>query len=287
MLRALGGVALSAILPRRPGSKPETPGPWIEAELPPRPEALVRDYLAHVGADPSAYRGLVPVHLFPQWGFPLALRALAGLSYPPARAVNAGCRIDVRSPLPAGEPLLVRARVEAVDDDGRRAWITQRLVTGTHSAPEAMSAELRIHVPLRRRDDAPRAKTRPAVPAGALALAALRVDTRAGLDFAVLTGDFNPIHWVAPYARLFGFPATILHGFATLARAVEALNRGLFAGDPTRLRSIDVRFTKPLVLPARVSVYTTPDGGVWIGTTPGSDAYLEGRFATTETVTPR
>ncbi len=56
---------------------------------------------------------------------------------------------------------------------------------------------------------------------------------------------------------------------------------GPAAAIPARLRSIDVRFTKPLVLPARVSVYTTRDGGVWVGTSPGSAAYLEGRFATT------
>ena len=289
MLRALGGVALAAILPRRHRARPATPGPWLSAELPPRPEALVHDYLAHLGVDPAIYRGHLPVHLFPQWGFPLALRTLADLPYPYGRAVNASCRIDVRAPLPAGEPLLVRARLEAIDDDGRRAWITQRLITGTRSAPEAMTAELRVHIPLRGKGGGSGArapKARPAVPAEAVALTTLRIDARAGLDFALLTGDFNPIHWVPPYARLAGFPSTILHGFATLARALEALNAGPFAGDPGRLRSIDVRFTKPLVLPARVSVYTTPDGGVWIGDSPGSEAYLEGRFASTETETP-
>jgi MaoC like domain len=295
MLRALGRVALAAVLPRRRGAPPALPGPWIEAELPPRPEALVSDYLAHLGVDPSVYRGSVPVHLFPQWGFPLAARTLEALPYAATRAVNAGCRIDVRGPLPAGEPLLVRARLETVDDDGRRALITQRLVTGTRSAPEAMTAELRVHVPLRGKGEGSRSpggapaapRARPAVPAEAEALAVLDVGARAGLDFALLTGDFNPIHWVPAYARRAGFPSTILHGFATLARAFEALRAGPCGGDPGRLRTIDVRFTKPLVLPARVSVYTTPEGGVWVGTSPGSAAYLEGRFETTETETPR
>ena len=81
------------------------------------------------------------------------------------------------------------------------------------------------------------------------------------------------------------------HGFVPdriYGSSVGAVNGAAFAGDPTRLRVIDVRFTKPLVLPARVSVYTTPDHGIWVGgTAPGSDAYLEGRFVTTETETPR
>ena len=43
------------------------------------------------------------------------------------------------------------------------------------------------------------------------------------LDFAKLTGDFNPIHWVPAYARASGFRSCILHGFATMSYAMEAI----------------------------------------------------------------
>jgi hypothetical protein len=301
MIRALGGVVRAALSPPRRGPAPETPGPWIEAELPPRSDSLVRDYLRHVGGDPARYGGTVPPHLFPQWGFPLALRTLAGLPYPYARAVNAGCRVEVHAPLPAGEPLVVRARLASIDDDGRRAFLKQTLVTGTRRVPEAMTAELRVHIPLGgKRSGAPRTeRARPVVPPSAHAIATLDVDRRAGLEFALLTGDFNPIHWIRPWAKMAGFRSTILHGFATLARAWEALVSVPLQGDPYRLRSIDVRFTKPLVLPATISVYTGADGGLWVGASrstmglrpaepgsapnPAGDAYLEGRFDTTET----
>jgi hypothetical protein len=62
-----------------------------------------------------------------------------------------------------------------------------------------------------------------------------------------------------------------------MARAIEALNRGLLAGDVTALQEIDVRFTRPLVLPARVGVYVRGDK-VWVGDAPGGPAYLEGTF---------
>jgi acyl dehydratase len=88
------------------------------------------------------------------------------------------------------------------------------------------------------------------------------------------------------YARAAGFPSTILHGFATLARAIEALNThgATLGGDPASTRTIDARFTKPLVLPARVSVYTKPGLdrgiGVWVGDARAQEAappaYLEG-----------
>jgi hypothetical protein len=159
--------------------------------------------------------------------------------------------------------------------------------TGTRSVPDAITTEMRVYIPLAqgpKKGGGGGGKSGPTVPAEANEVAALFIDARAGFEFALLTGDFNPIHWVRPYARSVGFRSTILHGFGTLARAVEALNRGPFQGDPTRLRSIDVRFTKPLVLPARVSVYTSADGGVWVGDGPGGAAYLEGRFETTETM---
>ena len=78
VIASLGGTALSAVIAglRKKNGKtaaaPATPGPEIRQTLPPRPASLVRDYIKHVGGDPSAYKGVLPPHLFPQWGFPLA-----------------------------------------------------------------------------------------------------------------------------------------------------------------------------------------------------------------------
>ena len=115
------------------------------------------------------------------------------------------------------------------------------------------------------------------MPVDAREIAFFKLRPDAGLDFAKLTGDFNPVHWVPRWARAFGFRNVILHGFGTMARAIEALNRGLFAGDVNALAEIDVRFTRPLVLPARVGVYVR-DNQVWVGDAPGGPAYLEGSF---------
>lgn len=283
VLRALGGVLFSSFSSSSSSAArvtPALPAGWIEEVLPPRPESLVRDYIRHVGGDPGWYRGVLPAHMFPQWSFPLLARALAHLPYPTTRIVNAGCRIEVRAPLPANEPLRVKARLESIDDDGRRALIVQRIVTGTAKQPEAVVAELRAIVPLARRDGAGKkpASARHAVPLEAKEIAFLRLRPTAGRDFAALTGDVNPIHWFPPAARAAGFRGCILHGFGTLARTVEALNRRVFAGDPGALSMIDVRFVRPLVLPASVGVYVTRSGEAFVGDAPGGVAYLEGRY---------
>lgn len=251
----------------------DTPTPELTATLKPRPEGLVRDYVRHVGGDPSWYRGVVPAHLFPQWGFPLLARTLEGIPYDLKRVLNGGCRIEMNRPLPAGEPLHLRACLAHIDDDGRRAVLQQRLITGTDSAPDAVISTLYAIVPLQKGDGK---KDKPRLPDDAREIGRMNLPTRVGFDFAVLTGDFNPIHWIGPAARAAGFKSTINHGFSTLARAIETLNRVRFAGDPSRLATIDVKFTRPLVLPARVGVYLLGDDGVGVGDSPGGPAYLTG-----------
>ncbi|HEX4445989.1 MAG TPA: MaoC/PaaZ C-terminal domain-containing protein [Polyangiaceae bacterium] len=286
VIAALGRVALSGLRKDRPKAT-SVPGPWFEARIPPRPADLIRDYIKNVGGDPGWYRNRIPAHFFPQWGFPLGERALEGLGYPLAKGMNAGCRIENNAPLPLGESLDVRARIESIDDDGRRAIIVQKVITGTSRVPEALVAEMRVFIPLggKKADGAKKngaerkPKARPAVPSGAHEISFLRIPDSAGLDFAKLTGDFNPIHWLPAYARASGFRTVILHGFGTFARAIEALNRSRFAGDPTRLKVIDARFSRPLVLPARVGVYVSGEE-IWVGDAPGGGAYLEGRFET-------
>jgi acyl dehydratase len=201
--------------------------------------------------------------------------------------------LEVRAALPIDEPIDVHARLESVQDNGRRALIRTRVRSGTASAVDALVADMYALVPLDSGGDRSNGEDRsngaererpqqrePArVPASAHELAFLELDRHAGLDFAKLTGDFNPVHWIPSYARASGLRGTILQGFSTLARAIEALDRRVFAGDVRRLETIDVRFTGPLLLPARAGVYL--DGGdLYVGDAPSGRAFLQGSFTT-------
>lgn len=61
-----------------------------------------------------------------------------------------------------------------------------------------------------------------------------------------LSGDYNPLHIDPEVAAAGGFRAPILHGLCTYGFAGRAILAGLCAGDPTRLKRLDVRFTTPV-----------------------------------------
>jgi acyl dehydratase len=73
----------------------------------------------------------------------------------------------------------------------------------------------------------------------------------------------NPIHADPEAAAKAGFPRPILHGLCSLGLATRALISTLAGHDPTRLKAVSVRFSKP-VFPGetlRVAVFGT--GGTY------------------------
>jgi hypothetical protein len=278
----LGKALFASYMNRRNGggaAPGSLPGEEIIETIPPRSKDLVRCYVKQMGGDPSAYKRTLPAHLFPQWGFPLATRVMSVLDYPFARVLNAGCHFEMNAPLPNDVPLTVRARIESIDDNGSRALIHTRIVTGTAEEPDALVGTLSAIVPLSKKKKGDNKKKEPArVPANARELNFWKLSASAGLEFAKLTGDFNPIHWVPSYARASGFRNVILHGFATGAYAMEGLFRGMFSGDVNALSAVELRFTSPLVLPAKVGLYLADDNHITVGDAPGGRAYLTGNF---------
>ncbi len=259
----------------------QLPAPPWAAVLPPLPGALMDDFITHLGGDAASYRDHVPPHLFPQWCLPVAGKVTKDLPYSMARMLNAGCRIQVNSPLGRGEALHVRAHLESIDEDASRAIVQVRLVTGTVSQPDALVCDLDILFPAKRKG-VRRGKEKPRISADTREIDRWRLSRRSGMQFALLTGDFNPVHWVGWYARLSGFRNVILHGFGTMAHLVETLNRRVLDGRPGRLRTLELRFTRPLVLPAAPAVFTGADGAVYVGDAPGEIPYAMGRYTTSE-----
>jgi acyl dehydratase len=65
--------------------------------------------------------------------------------------------------------------------------------------------------------------------------------------YAGASTDFNPIHYSEHFAAKVGLPGVIAHGLLTMGTALRVVTD--WVGDPARVRSYFVRFTKPVVVP--------------------------------------
>jgi acyl dehydratase len=93
------------------------------------------------------------------------------------------------------------------------------------------------------------------LPADAPAGAEWKLDGGLGRRYAGVSGDRNPIHMHSLTAKPLGFPGAIAHGMWSKARALAQLENRL----PDAFEA-EVRFRKPILLPARVEFASQDEG---------------------------
>jgi acyl dehydratase len=74
-----------------------------------------------------------------------------------------------------------------------------------------------------------------------------KVDEDQTHRYAEASGDHNPIHLDENVAKMAGLPGIINHGMCTMAIATKGAVDGLAGGDPTRVRRVACRFSKPVI----------------------------------------
>lgn len=76
----------------------------------------------------------------------------------------------------------------------------------------------------------------------------LTINTRAGQEkeYARVSKDTNPIHTSRIFAKIAGFPGTIMHGVCVMAMCTNSLIETFADGDNRKLRSVSGRFTYPV-----------------------------------------
>jgi len=73
--------------------------------------------------------------------------------------------------------------------------------------------------------------------------------------YAGASGDFNPIHIDADFAKSVGLPSNILHGLYSMGLVAKAAAQGLGDGDPRALKKLTVQF-RGMGLPEQEIVVT-------------------------------
>ncbi|MCK5311276.1 MAG: hypothetical protein KAJ62_04160 [Desulfobacteraceae bacterium] len=72
-----------------------------------------------------------------------------------------------------------------------------------------------------------------------------------GRQYAKASGDYNPHHLSAFFAKLFGFKRAIAHGMWSLAKSIAEIENQF---TEKKVFSVDVSFKRPLLLPGTVTI---------------------------------
>jgi acyl dehydratase len=236
------GVALRSMSPlTRPRRVPESPQA-IEVGFSAPSRRLVDNYIAWSGAPEARYHDTLPPHFCSHWAFGLLARLGGQAPYNLASILNQGLRLQINAPIPRDTDLKLRGQLKSVNDDGQRIRIHSQVIAGWNEQPEAIIIDNYSAVPKR---SANKKTPMPRVEPLYTTVGEWSVEADDGINFALLTGDFNPIHTVWPLARRTRYRGCILHGFGTTARTWETLRNAGY-----EFTDIDLRFIKPLPLPS-------------------------------------
>ncbi|MGH9194664.1 MAG: MaoC/PaaZ C-terminal domain-containing protein [Acidimicrobiia bacterium] len=146
-----------------------------------------------------------------------------------------------------GDSLTVETWLEAVEagEDGESFTVATRLLKEGASAAE-LRGKMFIRGTAKRRPQRPNEPEETDSPEVIFSVTQ-KVDEDQASRYAEASGDDNPIHLDADFARnQAGLPGIILHGMCTMAFASKAVLDSVCDSDPNRLKRIKVRFARPV-----------------------------------------
>jgi acyl dehydratase len=147
-------------------------------------------------------------------------------------------------PIKAGDVLTVASVLETVEQKDTGETFTVK-ATETNQDGELV-AEVRGTMFIRGSGSGSRTATQEQPQRDVVYEETTKVDDDQTHRYAEASGDHNPIHLDENTAKMAGLPGIINHGMCTMAIATKAAVDGLAGGDPTRVKKVGVRFSKPV-----------------------------------------
>jgi acyl dehydratase len=243
----------ASLLPFVPGGGGEIP------ELDLTLESVVADpgdVAAYAKVCGFALRDSLPVTYPHMLAFPLHMAVMAdgGFPFGAVGLVHVENRIEQQRRIGIDEELTIRVRPTklAPHSKGQTFSLLTEVSAGGEKVWESASTMLRRG---KGEEKAKSDKGFAPLPADTPAGAEWKLGGDLGRRYAAVSGDRNPIHMHSLTAKPLGFPGAIAHGMWTKARCLGALDSRL----PDAF-AVDVRFRKPIVLPARVEFASATEG---------------------------
>jgi acyl dehydratase len=253
---ALPMIPGASLLPFVPGGGGEIPE-GLDLELT-GVTAKPEDVAAYAKVCGFALRDTLPPTYPHMLAFPLHMAVMSDGSFPfgAVGLVHVENSIAQKRPIGIHEEMTIRVRPTKLQPhpkgktfsletevlvDGKAVWesVSTMLRRGGGSNGEAPKQE----------------KGFESLPADAPASAEWKLPGDLGRRYAGVSGDRNPIHMHSLTAKPLGFPGAIAHGMWTKARALAQLESKL-----PQSFEVEVRFRKPVLLPARVEFASQEQG---------------------------
>jgi acyl dehydratase len=252
---ALPMIPGASLLPFVPGGGGEIPD-GLDLELS-GVKAEAADVAAYAKVCGFALRDQLPPTYPHMLAFPLHMAVMSDGRFPfgAVGLVHIENSIAQKRPIGIEEELTIRVRPTQLQPHSKGqtfSLVTEALADGD-VVWESTSTMLRRG---KSNGDAAKAeKGFEPLPVDAPASAEWKLDGGLGRRYGGVSGDRNPIHMHALTAKPLGFPSAIAHGMWTKARALAQLESQL----PDSFE-VEVRFRKPILLPARVEFASAEEG---------------------------
>jgi len=171
------------------------------------------------------------------------------------RLVHGEQDMEFTNPIRPGDIISASAKIISIETKASGETMTVELLASNQSGQPVNKTLFSAFIRGGRNRDAVRAESaaervpEPARGDPAFTVAQ-KIDDDQTYRYADASGDRNPIHTDASVAKMAGLPGIIVHGLCTMAFTSKVAIEKLCAGDPTRLKRLRVRFSRP-VLPGQ------------------------------------
>lgn len=194
--------------------------------------------------------------------------------YPLLNVLNQGLKLTVLDTIQPNQPFSITGQLVDASDDGYRAKIHSHVVLNNESGKAILSMDAFAAVMLKSRPQNSEKKQTDKIEWQTID--SWQMPERAGMEFFLLTGDFNPIHTVPWLAKRTRFAGCIMHGYGAFSKIYAAIeNQGV------RIQEIETRFIKPILLPTpllHVQTSTGTSGQLFRLVDDQGQSYQSGRY---------
>jgi 3-hydroxyacyl-CoA dehydrogenase/3a,7a,12a-trihydroxy-5b-cholest-24-enoyl-CoA hydratase len=197
----------------------------------------------------NGLRALPTFGVVPSFPMLMGLMNVPALSFNPMMLLHGEQYLEVlETPIPTSATTVTEGKITGIYDKGKGALVVIEAITKRDGGKPVFKNEFGIFL---RGEGGFGGESGPPVANEAPKRAPDKiVETPTQTHQALLyrlSGDKNPLHADPGFAKMGGFDKPILHGLCTFANVGRAVIQGYAGDDPTRFRSIRVRFARPVM----------------------------------------